>query len=256
MDQLTPDELQERLESLGFENLTHSQMVQFSLFLKREAHKKALEKGKHQKKTQSNSRPTSKNNNKINEGKSSKRKSTNHEIKRNKTNNQGTMENNEDQNDSIQTINEEDSNIHRFKREDFSTEEEYWSAQSERLAQKAKALDYGLAKAVQICKKIDRKVPGCLYPFKYSDFKDPYPNNANITYGHGYIYPYHNSHHGSPIYKQDICYPPAHFVQERRRKQKNDQHLYIPGNDNRNDDLRFRIKEKMYYSHPYYKKSK
>ena len=137
---------------------------------------------------------------------------------------------------------------------DPDTEEANWTGRLRQLQQKAMALDLQLEACTDICEEEKRSSSGPpLYRFNFENYKDPDPIVAKSAGGKGYIKPPKHvcTRMRFPIYKRDVCYPPPDFVRQMRELEKLPK-PYVPDEKNRQDELRWRLRERMRYSHPDY----
>ena len=134
---------------------------------------------------------------------------------------------------------------------DFQQEEDIWITKIQQLQQKANAIDLQLQACCEICSNEGRYSCSPLYFFNYENYKDPYPKIRKCSGGHGYILPppWRAFRHRYPIYKNEVYSRPPEFISELRAMERKPR-PYVPGNEQRNDDLRFRLREKIRYSHP------
>lgn len=134
---------------------------------------------------------------------------------------------------------------------DFQQEEDVWISKMQQLQQKANAIDLQLQACCEVCSEDGRYSCSPLYYFNYENYKDPYPKIRCCKGGRGYIYPppWRANRRRYPIYKNEVYSRPPDFIHELRAIERKPR-PYVPGNEQRNDDLRFRIREKMRYSHP------
>ncbi|OHT12038.1 hypothetical protein TRFO_18227 [Tritrichomonas foetus] len=135
----------------------------------------------------------------------------------------------------------------------FEGEEDIWVTKIQQLQHKANAIDLQLQACCEICADDARYSAAPLYFFNYENFRDPYPKIKKCNGGHGYILPpnWRCSRHRYPIYKNEVYSRPPEFIHELRASERKPR-PYVPGVEQRNYDMRFRIKEKMMYSHPDY----
>ena len=137
---------------------------------------------------------------------------------------------------------------------DPNTEEANWTGRLRQLQQKAMALDLQLEACTDICQEEEKSTSGPpLYRFNFENYKDPYPTLAKSAGGMGYIKPPKHVciRMRFPIYKKDVCYPPPDFIRQMREVEKLPK-PYVPDEKNRQDELRWRLRERMIYSHPDY----
>ena len=134
---------------------------------------------------------------------------------------------------------------------DFQQEEDIWLKKIQQLQQKANAIDLQLQICCEICSDEERYSCSPLYYFNYENYKDPYPKIRCCKGGRGYILPppWRANRRRYPIYKNEVYSRPPDFINELRALERKPR-PYVPGNEQRNDDLRFRIREKLRYSHP------
>lgn len=134
---------------------------------------------------------------------------------------------------------------------DFQQEEDIWISKIQQLQQKANAIDLQLQACCEVCSEEGRYSCSPLYFFNYENYKDPYPKIRCCKGGRGYIYPppWRANRRRYPIYKNEVYSRPPDFIHELRAIERKPR-PYVPGNEQRNDDMRFRIREKLRYSHP------
>lgn len=124
----------------------------------------------------------------------------------------------------------------------------------ERLEQwenKAKSLD----EILKACTEIQRRTRPSLYS-RQIDGKDNltcYPILDSRAIGRGFIRPPDISNPPRfrfPIYKRELYYPAPDFIRQQRIKERKG--IFVPSTETRRDDLRWRIRERITYSHPDY----
>ena len=129
-------------------------------------------------------------------------------------------------------------------------ENEKWSKLIKDWTIKVKELDEKLKETSEITSKKSKSKPKS---FKYN-FEDPYPILNPESTGRGFIKPpqLHNAFRKRfPIYKSEVCYPSPDFIKDVKKK-KFQPHNYIPGNSQRQDKMRWELRERITYSHPDY----
>ena len=136
---------------------------------------------------------------------------------------------------------------------DHENEEADWNGRLQRLQQKAMALDLQLEACTDICEEPTNSSGPPLYRFNFDNYKDPYPTLHKSAGGRGFIRPPKHvcTRMRFPIYKRDVCYPPPEFVKQQREMEKMPK-PYVPDEHNSQDELRWRLRERMIYSHPDY----
>lgn len=147
------------------------------------------------------------------------------------------------------------SKISKKSTADPETEVSNYSNKISELQKKAISLDLQLqacADTVSVDSPRKRKKDP-LYLFDFEDYCDPYAPLDKFKPGAGFIRP--PPHVGIrrrfPILKSDVCYPPPDFVAQLRASERKPT-PYVPGNAQRQDDLRWRLRERFTYSHPDY----
>jgi hypothetical protein len=136
---------------------------------------------------------------------------------------------------------------------DPAKEEYEWSTRLQNLQARARDLDRELAQCVDLCQDRPSASGLPLYLFNFEDFKDPYPAIAHDKGGRGFIRPPPHicTRKRFPLYKKEVCYPPPNFVAQLRASERKPM-PYVPGPTTREDSLRWRLRERLEYSHPDY----
>ena len=137
---------------------------------------------------------------------------------------------------------------------DSEQEESIWISKIQQLQQRAKAIDLQLKACNEICDDNAKYSAEPFYFFNYEHNKDPYPRIKKYNGGHGYIMPppWRANRRRYPIYKNEVYGRPPYFIAELRASERKPR-PWIPGPEHNGQDLRFRIREKMVYSHPDYR---
>jgi hypothetical protein len=119
---------------------------------------------------------------------------------------------------------------------------------------KAADLDRQFDECLRVGEPPRRPRYGPLYRFNFENYKDPYPRVDPSCLERGYIKPpwCNAGRRRFPIYKSDVCYPPPDFVAELHENERK-WNPYIPGvAATRQDAMRWKLRERMQYSHPDY----
>ena len=213
---MSSEELQKKLQSIGFDDVPKNIVDEFQVFLKKEDDELP-------------------NNNNHNASRPSKRRRRG--SKRRKT-----------------QKSEQDEENHQLSLPyDYEGEDDMWLKKIQILQKKANSLDLKLQTWNEVCIANQKYSASPLYYHNYENYKDPYPKIKNYQGGRGYIRPpdYGAFRHRYPIYKKDIYSRPPEFILELRASERRPR-PYVPGNEQRNDNMRYRLKERMVKSHPDY----
>lgn len=130
-------------------------------------------------------------------------------------------------------------------------EMEMWEEKMAIWEKKVEALD----RQLQECSDIHSSYSSSFIGNQYQEKNDPLSVYPVLKEGpHGFIHPPNCMkpiRKRFPIYQSEKFSLAPNFVSELRERERRE-HPYIPGNENRQDALRWRIKERLIYSHPDY----
>lgn len=135
--------------------------------------------------------------------------------------------------------------------QNMPNEMDMWEEKVSNWEKKVEALDLQLA----TCSEIHESYSSNYIEDPYDEKNDPLSAYPVLKHGpREFIHPpevIKPIRRRFPIYKSEIHSLAPNFIQELRENERT-RHPYVPGNENRQDELRWRIKERILYSHPDY----